>query len=270
MNNKIKNILAGACLGLVGIGCLTCCSMSDEQKKALDLVTEKSDEIVNLLEENLEYKNKQLSKEDAAEKILLARSRWKLLQFDEFEYSMIQNSYYGMFDKLKSTYTSDATTPWRWIYRNTEDTKVFATAEGVEFDSIRLSNFNENKTLEWSAGENSFTDREYDSYDFLINIDVLDQIGITTITSEQIKDIEIVENGYVFRVLIEEDNSYSEVTFNVTFDNYITSFIVKNIMTDEYNGESWLESWLIECQYKYDNVDFTALDAKIVELSSAV
>ena len=46
----MKKILAGACLGLVGAIGLTGCSMSEEQQKSLDLVTSKSDEIINLLE----------------------------------------------------------------------------------------------------------------------------------------------------------------------------------------------------------------------------
>ena len=61
MKNNTKKILAGICLGLVGMGCLTGCAMSDEQKAALDLVTEKTDKIVDLLEDNMEYNNKKIS-----------------------------------------------------------------------------------------------------------------------------------------------------------------------------------------------------------------
>ena len=110
--------------------------------------------------------------------------------------------------------------------------------------------------------------KEYDTYDFLINIDVLNQIGIETITPEQIKDIDVLENGYVFKVLIEDNKFYHEVTFNVTFDNYITSFVVNTIKTVGEGLDSEIESWFIECNYKYNGVDFTALDAKISELSS--
>ena len=78
MKNKTKKILAGVGLGLVGMGCLTGCSMSDEQKAALDLITEKSDKIVNLLEDNMELQNAQLSKTDAAELVALAQTKLKL------------------------------------------------------------------------------------------------------------------------------------------------------------------------------------------------
>ena len=63
-----------------------------------------------------------------------------------------------------------------------------------------------------------------------------------------------------FELVIEE------VVFNVSFDCYITSFVVKAVFEKD-NGE--YESWFVECEYKYDNVDFTALDAKIAELTSA-
>ena len=69
MKNKTKKILAGACLGLVGMGALTGCSLNDDQKKALDLITEKSDEIVNLLEKNMQLTNSKLSKEEAYKEI---------------------------------------------------------------------------------------------------------------------------------------------------------------------------------------------------------
>lgn len=267
MKNKTKKILACAALGVVGMGCLSGCSISEEQQQALDLVTKKSDEIVNLLEENLEYKNKQLSKEDAAEKILLAKSRWKLQQFDEFEWSMIQNSYYGIFDELKSTYSSNETTPWRMIYRNSENTKVMASIDGDTWDEISISNFDEDKHLVWNNGDNSFTTREYKSSDFHI-IDIFQAVGITTITSEQVKDIEIVENGYIFKVIIEDNDTYSEVTFNVSFDNYITSLTMNQIKDIKEGLVEDFESWFIECKFKYDNVDFSALDTKITELST--
>ena len=267
MKNKTKKFLAYASLGLVGMGCLSGCSISEEQKQALDLVTNKSDEIVNLLEENLEYKNKQLSKEDAAEKILLAKSKWKLQKFDEFEWSMIQNSYYGIFDELKSTYTSNETTPWRIIYRNRGNTKVMASAEENTWDNITISNFADDEHLKWNEGDNSFATRTYKSSDFLL-IDVFQTVGITTITPDNVKDINIVENGYIFKVIIEDTDTYSEVTFNVNFDNYITSLTVHNIRDiDDGLGQEF-ESWFVECKFKYDNVDFSALDAKITELST--
>ena len=51
MKSKTKKILAGACLGLIGMGALTGCGLSADQQAALDLVTEKTDSIINLLEE---------------------------------------------------------------------------------------------------------------------------------------------------------------------------------------------------------------------------
>ena len=202
MKNKTKKILAGVGLGLVGMGCLTGCSMSDEQKAALDLITEKSDKIVNLLEDNMEFNNKNLSKDEAAEKILIGRNVFKFANFDSFEMSLIQNEYYGLFDKLKSTYTSDATTPWRMIYRKSGDTKIFATAEGEVLEEIKISDFANNKHLEWDNGETSLSTREYNSSDFMFGIvDLfLTEFIAPVITKDHIKDIEVTENGYEFSI----------------------------------------------------------------------
>lgn len=271
MLNKTKKMLACATLGLVGMGCLAGCSMSDEQQKALDLITDKADEIVNLLEENMEYNNTNLSKEDAAEKILLARSRWKLLQFNELEYSLIQNSYYGLFDKINQTLTDNEATPLRWLYRQNGDNKVFAIAEGDNFDTIITSNFKDNIHLRWDYNEDStLISREYSTDDFVLSLDLFSGLGIDIILAEDVKDIEITESGYIFKVIKEISNDdetiIEEVVFNVSFDCYITSFVAKAVFEKE-NGE--YESWFVECEYKYDNVDFTALDAKIAELTSA-
>ena len=84
MKKKTRNILAGTCLGIVGMGCLTGCSMSAEQQTALDLITDKADEIVDLLEKNMEFNNTKLTKEEAAEKILLARNNASLGLYKEY------------------------------------------------------------------------------------------------------------------------------------------------------------------------------------------
>ena len=46
-------------------------------------------------------------------------------QFDELEFSMIQNVYSGVYDKLIDAYTGDEDTPMRWLYKQNEDNKVF-------------------------------------------------------------------------------------------------------------------------------------------------
>lgn len=60
MKNKTKKILAGACLGLVGMGALTGCSINSEQQAAIDMAVSKADELIELVEKTSES----LTKED--------------------------------------------------------------------------------------------------------------------------------------------------------------------------------------------------------------
>ena len=47
MKNKTKKILAGACLGLVGMGALSGCAMSDNQKKEYKTLMERQYQNLN-------------------------------------------------------------------------------------------------------------------------------------------------------------------------------------------------------------------------------
>ena len=271
MKNKTKKFLAGACLGLVGMGCLTGCAMSDEQKSALDLITNKADEIVNLLEDNLEFNNNKLTKEDAAEKILLARAKLDFYDFDQFEMSMIQNAYTGIFDELSSTYTSDENTPFRFLYRKNNNTKVLASVEGEDnFDYIITSDFELDKHYKWTDTMSSMEEREYSTLDFTQDFYLLNQIGVDTINAEDIKDIVVNENGYLFKIFIQSEGEKTEVAISISFDGYLTKIVAKKILKFEqsqYQDENVVSSFL-ECTFKYDNVDFSKLDAKIAELSA--
>ena len=270
MKNKTKKILAGLGLGLVGMGCLTGCSMNDEQLSAINGITEKADNIIELLEQNVNYNNNQLSKAEAAEKILLGRNNWKLMNFNELEFTIKQVQYDGLFDKATASYTSDFDTPFRWLYRSKDNTKVFAKGEGTQIEGITVSDFAEDEHKIWRAQtDTTLVDREYDTEDFILQLDILGQIGISTIGADDVKDIKVTETGYEFKVLMGEDNEYTtttqEVVFNVSKEGYITSFTAKVLLytksTDKY------ESLLAECTYKYSGVDFTALDAKIASLT---
>ena len=269
MKNKTKKILAGACLGLVGMGCLTGCSMTDEQKKALDLITDKADEIVNLLEDNMEFNNKNLSKAEAAEKILLGRNKFKFASFDQVEISMLQNTYYGMFEELESAYTDDEDTPWRMLYRKNGDEKVCATVVGDEWDNIEISNFETDKHLSWNKGNTSFENREYDSEDFTFDIFDLNltQFVGPVITPELIKDVKTTEQGYEFYIFTTTaDEIECESKMYVSFDGYITKWEMKALEFDDSIGGD-LTSTYVEFNFKYNNVDFSALDQKIAELN---
>lgn len=270
MKNKTKKILACATLGLVGMGCVTGCSMSEEQKKALDLITEKSDKIINLLEDNMEYNNKNLSKEEAAEKILIGRNVFKFANFNEFEMSMIQNEYDGVFDTLVNSYTPDPEVPYVWKYKKSGDTKIFATIGDNELNDICISNFATDEHLYWGKNDVTFKNRVYQTDDFIFDHfdSFLSGFVATEITSSHIKDIVITEDGYEFSTFVNSPSmaidTEVESRFNVSFDGYITKWIckgVKNISND-------YESFYIEFNFKYDNVDFGNIDAKISQLTN--
>ena len=271
MKNKTKKILAGACLGLVGLGCMTGCSMSKEQKAALDLITQKSDEIVNLLEHNLEYNNKNLSKEEAAEKILLGRNKFKFISFDQVEISMLQNEYLGIFDKLDNPYTSDENTPWRMLFRMSGDVKLFAGLEGDVLEEIMISDFSNDEHLEWDKGENAFSSLEYNKNIFVLDHfdKFLTEYVAPVITKEHIKDIITTENGYEFIIFSTSAEGHDcESKLYVSFDGYITKWELKAIHIDDRIDEP-NTSVYVEFNFKYnEDVDFSVVDAKLSELKS--
>jgi len=272
MKNKTKKFLAVACLGLVGMGALTGCAMSEEQKEALDLITQKSDSIINLLEKNMEFNNTNLSKEEAAEKILIGRNNFKFANFDQFESSMISNHYYGVFDKLKDTYTSGESIPWRWLYRKDGNTELFVAAEGEVLDGIKISDFAKNEHLEWDEGESSFSSREYETDDFVFDDfdGFLSDFVASEITSNHIKDIITTENGYEFSIYVYSpdgaQNADVESRLSISFDGFITKWICKCVMKNSETYE--YESHYVEFNFKYSDVDFSKVDAKIAELKA--
>lgn len=264
MKNKTKKILAGACLGLVGMGCLSGCALTADQSAALDMVVEKSDKIITLLEENMELNNRKLTKVEAVERVLLARRKFDLMQFNQFEFSVKQSAYKGAFDNLEDTFEE------KWLFRKNGDSKLMAVIYGGEFDSIITSNFQTNEHLEWENGDESFSSREYKTNDFLFTL--LDET-LMEISEQDVKSVEVAESGYVIKTsseeLNEEDRIVMEFVLNLSFDGYLTSFAGSILFVEEDdNHEEHVESVSIECNIKYDDVDFSAVDAKIASLST--
>ena len=278
MNKKTKMLLAGACMGLVGFGCLTGCSLTDEQTKAINLVTEKSDAIITLLEENMDYNNKKMSKEDAIEKIHLALSNWYFCAFDELEVEYGQVNYQGIFDKKGNSYLT------KILYKEsgaTKKTAYYTNDESqLELGSIQISNFETNGHKRWNKGETTFSNLAYSTqlWDISSIIDLNatgTSIVLDTLTAEDITDIQVTESGYEFKIIssevVETDGkTNTEITIKVSFDGYFTQILGKAIVrhgTEMYHKD--IESITFGATFKYSNVDFTAVDAKIAELTAA-
>lgn len=275
MNKKTKMLFAGACMGLVGFGCLTGCSLTDEQTKAINLVTEKSDAIITLLEENMDYNNKKMSKEDAIEKIHLALSNWYFCAFDELEVEYGQVNYQGIFDKKGNSYLT------KILYKESGATKTKAGIDKNGVFVIGISNFETDEHKKWDTASNdtTFIDVEYSSqlWDVSTALHLNEIVGITldSLTAEDITDIQVTESGYEFKIVnsevIETDGkTNTEITIKVSFDGYFTQILGKTIVrhgTEMYHKD--IGSITFGVTFKYSNVDFTAVDAKIAELTAA-
>ena len=74
MKSKTKKILAGVGLGIIGMGCLTGCSLTDDQMGAIDKVVDKTDLLIDLMEKS----NGKLNYEEACRLFKYARQRLTL------------------------------------------------------------------------------------------------------------------------------------------------------------------------------------------------
>lgn len=86
---KVKKILAGACLGLVGVGCLTGCDMSTEDMSKWE---SKADVLIETLEKTNENTNdlletlNKIDKQEAYDILINATMNMKLLNFGTTQY----------------------------------------------------------------------------------------------------------------------------------------------------------------------------------------
>ena len=300
MKNKIKNVLAGACLGLVGMGFLTGCSMTVDQKAALDLITEKSDEIVRLLEENMELQNEQLSKTDAVELVALARTKLLLNKYDELYMKTESQAYDGFWEKSRGSAQGNA--PFVY-YKKTDTMKYVALCDfdGSLF-SIQKADFENNTAYNYDAKDNEKTDTEFESgmFDLSSQVDIMTLIGLKEISVEDIVNIESTENGYKFNILVTIHNmenvgtrGYQMITVMATFEitkdanlksgtfDYVSKYYdIDQLEKDDEEkvvlGEDGLPNIISACknvvsltynvEYKYSDIDFKFIEDKITEI----
>lgn len=301
MENKAKKILAGVGLGLVGMSCLTGCSLTDSQQKALDLLTEKSDEIISLLEENLELTNSQLSKADAIELLGLARTKLSLGKYNELLMKTTSAAYEGFFEKKIGYAQSNA--PYVY-YKKTNDMIYTALCD---FDSslsiLQTANFVNNEAYTYNAKSDEKQENTYTSgmFDMGILLDSFDIIGLKSITADDIANIEYTEDGYKFNVLattynVSSDEKHIVSTYLATFEisknadlklgtfdiiekTYLESELQKdeneNIILDEsglpisltYKCND-ISSYTYCVEYQYENIDFSQFDDLIAQLEA--
>ena len=96
---------------------------------------------------------------------------------------------------------------------------------------------------------------------------ILTQFVGPVITPELIKDIKTTEQGYEFYIFTSTAEEVEcESKIYVSFDGYITMWELKALEFDNGIGEE-LTSTYVEFNFKYNDVDFSVLDAKIAGLN---
>ena len=250
MKRNGKKLLAGVGLALVGGMTIAGCGMTEEQQAALDKVVDKADEIIELVDSNMSMQNAKLSKEEAAEKIMLARNYWlsKNLQMKLY-YDNV--SYNGFYDKASQKYSVTA------YYLKDEDMfrSVTIAGENENYDTYyKKRDYKKNVYYDYSeysnTGNEHFSSSTYtntESFKEIYGADIVAQCGFGAITPDMIMDLDVVENGYTFTVInyeISEDGvsgyNVSRNKLVITLENdKITSFNAEHISLDvkeSFNG----------------------------------
>lgn len=275
MKNKSKKILAGIGLALVGAGCLTGCSMSDEQKKALDLVTEKSDEIISLLEENMKYENTQLSKQEAYEMIVLSHSAFEFGFVNKVQIKETQKNYYGFFEDLRDTEINviDYYLNGNIKYLN----QTFVSEDPVS--TYYLADHENNIYFRWNSKDDYEESLEENSPEVTVmglSYYVNQLIDMTAFTADDIYNVEILEDGsWSFSIIIDrepygETTKYDEKTlFKIDIkDNLIRKIdtYVYCTYTREAYEPTFATSEVFSIEFDYDaEMDFNVNEAKHAE-----
>lgn len=203
MKSKTKKILAGVCLGVVGMGALTGCAMSADQKAALDLITEKSDEIVNLLEDNLEFNNEKISKESALDMLKHARIK--------SQYILNESNICDLTVTVEDGLYQSPTWEMKGVFDFSTDTKkmMVVMKEGDDVVDFSVANCNmKDASASYAAtyidGQpvlSELGDGWYAS-NIYPYIDALAQAGIQNIELEDITRVSVNEDGeYTFNII---------------------------------------------------------------------
>lgn len=272
MKNKTKKILAGACLGLVGMGLMTGCSMNEDQKAALDLIVNKADEVIELVENQ----NKQLSKQGAYDMIVMANNALKMGLINEFEVSYLSKVYNNYFEEeIIPTNTSDDCFGQRLKYSMKENIKKFECEYfgyngGVLGEIACYADYNNEKYYYGDSSENngdfkSITREE--TFDFSVGGYMLSAFIPKITAPDEIFNISVSEDGsYLFTWFSNEDR-YTERYDIVLKDNLIRSFELWQIY-DSGRDDMEIESSYTQVNFSYENIDFSALDAKIAGIQA--
>ena len=304
MENKTKKLMAGVglgvalCTGAVG---MAGCSMTDEQKEALDLITNKADQLVEIIEDNYNYNNKVLTKSEACEQLLIARNFFDFGELKQVKAVFNSKSFDGVFDSLLTSSTAEVN------YKHSDDQKYLflnkTNAEGEYERDYLKSDFEANKHYSYHETYNNtprYSEGGYNliNWDLGRQLDPLAGLGYSAdILPEDIKSITILENGYQFDIYVcqAQGDSVRKVNFKFTIkngkidkvdfsavyysfpENALDAYIddKDNLLVDvDYLSHMFADSDInvysqkASITYQYDNIDFAEIDAKFATIEA--
>lgn len=246
MKNSGKKILASLALGVIGAMTLTGCSMTEDQQDALDTALTRSEELIEVLEEQnvkndeiiskleeqnnelqesnekyeniikqLEDQNIDIHKQRIAEIITENRNAWVFSDIEKIQFTRTIETYDGLFDKLNycsnTTYVLGKENGTRICYYNesTLDENMTMYAKADFENDIYYSFSSENDEDPVFALDDGEGKSSYTMVDMFI------QVGFWgDISSDEIYDVELTKNGYKFKlkniVYYDDNDTYVE------------------------------------------------------------
>lgn len=224
MKNKTKKILAGACLGLFGIGLLTGCSkgITDEQQQALDKVIGKADEAIELIE-------KQNEKLTFVEAVKL---------YDYATTKLLVNSN-NVWDNLKIKMRVETTGDFLEGSGNVSNFEYHLYKKNagnrVAYGKFSKSSTSDPSVNSYELGElfdDSISSSDYvqESYRY-----IRDMLDFGEVTEENIVDVELTENSNYIISLVADIEFEGDVSFDLKIssgDLKVPTLVVCEITAD--------------------------------------
>lgn len=265
MKNKTKKILAGVGLGLVGMGALTGCSMSEEQKNALDSVVNKADEIIQLVD----TQNKMLSKESAYEMIVLSTNAFQMGLINEVN-MVAKSKYYSNYFEEELEEESHGQEIKYKVENNVKKFSLIGFNDTDKQTNNLYADFNNDKYFQWENNEEAQPVNKDIAYELTVAGQVMNAFFVDSLSDpEDIYDIDVLEDGsYSFMCLQEYDVShYTYIKrFKIEIkDNLLQKYEEWSVEKNNETGD--ISSWHMYSEFKYDNIDFTEFDAKVATLN---